>query len=106
MSIPFVKNIVTAFDIETKEEMKIGEEGELCICTPSMMWGYVNNESETKHIIKQHDDGNMWVHTGDLGFIDEDGFIHISVGKIDYRLLEKMAQDYVSTANAVKKTGD
>ncbi|MBQ9459339.1 MAG: acyl--CoA ligase [Oscillospiraceae bacterium] len=77
VGIPFVKNIVSAFDIDTQEEKKIGEEGELCICTPSMMWGYVNNEAETKHIARIHADGKTWIHTGDLGFIDEDGFIHI-----------------------------
>ncbi len=78
VGIPFVKNIVSAFDIDTQEEKKTGEEGELCICTPSMMWGYVNNKAETENIARKHSDGKVWIHTGDLGFIDEDGFIHIN----------------------------
>jgi len=75
---PFVKNIVSAFDVETGEELKIGQEGEICICTPSTMEGYINNPTETENILKKHKDGKMWIHSGDLGYISENGFIHIS----------------------------
>ncbi len=75
---PFVKNIVSAFDIETGAEVKTGEEGEICICTPSAMAYYVNNPEETANIMRKHSDGRMWIHSGDLGYISENGFIHIS----------------------------
>jgi len=75
---PLVKNVISAFDIETGKELKYGEEGEICIHTPSMMMGYINNPEETANIIKKHDDGLMWVHSGDLGYISENGFVHIS----------------------------
>lgn len=78
VGIPLVKNIIAAFDIETGEELKYGEEGEICIQTPSIMTGYVNNPDETNNIIKKHDDGLLWVHSGDLGYISENGFVHIS----------------------------
>ncbi|MBO6141392.1 MAG: acyl--CoA ligase [Ruminococcus sp.] len=74
---PFVKNVVAAFDIDTGMELKYDEEGELCILSPSMMRGYVNNPDETENVIRRHDDGKLWIHTGDLGFIDSDGFIHL-----------------------------
>lgn len=74
---PFVKNVVAAFDIEAGSELKYGEEGELCIFSPSVMKGYVNNPEETDNLMRRHDDGKLWVHTGDLGFIDSDGFIHL-----------------------------
>ena len=76
--IPFAQNIITAFDEDTGKEQKCGQEGEICIQTPSMMLGYVNNQEETDTIIQRHDDGQIWVHSGDLGYIDEDGFVHIS----------------------------
>lgn len=75
---PFVKNIVSAFDPETGEELPYGKEGEICIYTPSMMKGYLNNKDETDNIIRIHGDGLQWVHSGDLGYISENGFIHIS----------------------------
>lgn len=78
VGIPFVKNVIAAFDTETGQELRYGERGEICIQTPSMMLGYVNNLEETNNIIKEHEDGKLWVHSGDLGYITEDGFVHIS----------------------------
>lgn len=78
VGIPFVKNVISVFDIETGKELQYRERGEICIQTPSMMLGYVNNPEETNNIIKKHDDGKMWVHSGDLGYITEEGFVHIS----------------------------
>jgi len=62
--------------IGTTEETGVGEEGELCINGPSVMFGYYNNQNETSNVLKQHDDGQVWLHTGDIGCIDKDGFIY------------------------------
>lgn len=78
VGIPFVKDIIAAFDVENGKELVYGQEGELCICAPSMMTEYVNNPDETANIIRRHEDGKHWVHSGDLGYISEDGFVHIS----------------------------
>lgn len=78
VGIPFVKNIISAFDTETGQELQYGEKGEICIQTPSIMIGYVNNPEETNNIIRKHKDGKLWVHSGDLGYVTEDGFVHIS----------------------------
>lgn len=78
VGVPLVKTIVAIFDTETGVELKYGEEGEICIHTPSMMMGYINNPEETANIMKKHEDGLMWIHSGDLGFISENGFVHIS----------------------------
>ena len=77
VGVPFVKNVISAFDTETGNELQYGQEGEICISSPSIMLGYVNNEEETNKIIRIHSDGQAWVHTGDLGYITQDGFIHI-----------------------------
>lgn len=57
------------------EEVPYGEEGEICVCGPTVMLGYYNNEKETNIALHVHSDGNVWLHTGDIGTMDEDGFI-------------------------------
>lgn len=74
---PFYKNIVGIFNPETFEEIEYNNIGEICFYSPSVMNGYLNNEEETKNIIRKHDDNCNWVHTGDIGYIDKNGNIFI-----------------------------
>lgn len=60
----------------TVEELPYGEEGEICICGPTVMLGYMNHPEETAKTLEKDADGNVWLHTGDLGLMDEDGFIY------------------------------
>ena len=60
----------------TMEEAAYGEEGEITISGPTVMKGYDGNEDETASTLKTHDDGRVWLHTGDLGTMDSDGFIY------------------------------
>ena len=53
-----------------------GEEGEICLAGPTVMLEYVNHPKETADTLQTHPDGLTWVHTGDLGIMDEDGFIY------------------------------
>ena len=62
----------------TGEELPYGEEGEICLTGPSMMLGYINHEKENADTLVKHDDGHIWLHTGDLGKMDEEGFIYFS----------------------------
>ena len=78
VGMPFINSIISAFDPDTGKELPYGQEGELCICTPSMMSGYVNNPEETAHMIHVHKDGKHWVHSGDLGYVNKDGFVYVS----------------------------
>jgi len=61
---------------ETTETADYNEEGEIVISGPTVMKGYNNNEEETVNTLKTHEDGRIWLHTGDLGVMDEDGFIY------------------------------
>lgn len=56
-------------------ELKVGEIGEICITGPNVMLGYYRNVKETNAVLHLHDDGNIWLHSGDLGWMDENGFI-------------------------------
>lgn len=74
---PWPKTVMAAFDLETGKELPYNQEGEICITGPNTMVGYYNNEIETNNVIRKHDDGLIWVHSGDIGYIDEDGFVFI-----------------------------
>ncbi|MBR5446842.1 MAG: acyl--CoA ligase [Clostridia bacterium] len=77
VGIPSLTTTVSIFDPETGEELGYGEEGEICVTGPTMMKGYFNNPEETAYVMRLHDDGQIWIHSGDVGYIDDDGFIFI-----------------------------
>lgn len=72
---PLPGNIVKICDPETFKELKPNEKGEICISSFVTMKGYLNNESATKEVFKLHDDGKYYIHTGDIGYLDEDGVL-------------------------------
>ena len=74
IGIPMVGNNFSIRDPETYEEMELGKEGEICVNGPTIMTGYLNEEKETKNVIKTHK-GKKWLHTGDLGYMNEKGII-------------------------------
>lgn len=60
----------------TKKELPQGEDGEICISGPLVMMGYLGDEEETAKVIKVHDDGKVWLHTGDIGHFGKDGLVY------------------------------
>lgn len=75
IGIPFPGNHIKIINPTTRETMPYNEVGEICIHTKAFMSGYLNNESETNTALQIHNDGHIWLHTGDLGYMDEDGFV-------------------------------
>jgi len=59
----------------TEEELPYGTEGEICLAGPTVMIGYINHEEENKNTLHKDENGIVWLHTGDLGLMDEEGFI-------------------------------
>lgn len=76
IGLPYPDTYYKICAVGTCEEVPCGEEGEICLCGPSVMVGYMNNEVETANTLRTHADGNVWLHTGDLGKMDEDGFVY------------------------------
>ena len=60
----------------TTEELPANTEGEICIAGPTVMLGYMDNPEETAQTLRRHVDGRIWLHTGDLGRMDQDGFVY------------------------------
>ena len=77
VGIPMVNTVVSIFEPGTETELPIGERGEICICTPTAMKGYYNKPEETAYLLRRHADGQLWAHTGDIGSMDEDGFVYL-----------------------------
>ncbi|MBR4025101.1 MAG: AMP-binding protein [Firmicutes bacterium] len=76
IGLPFPDTYYKIVKPGTEEEMPYGEEGEICLSGPTVMRGYIDNPEETAQTLRKHADGLTWVHTGDLGKMDEDGFIY------------------------------
>lgn len=75
VGIPLPGNEVKIVNLDTLEECKVGETGEICVCGPTVMPGYLDNEKETNEILEKDKKGKIWVHTGDLGYLNEDGIL-------------------------------
>ena len=60
----------------TTNVLPANEDGELCVSGPTVMIGYRNNPEETAAALRTHADGKVWLHSGDMAMIDEDGFVH------------------------------
>lgn len=79
VGIPYLFETIAIFDIDDyNKECRVDERGELAILGPKNMLGYFGeSENETSEVLKEHDDGSVWVHTGDIGHVDKDGKIFI-----------------------------
>ena len=120
--IPLSHIRIAAFDIDTNEELKYGEIGEICGNTAYLMLGYLNNPEATNEVVKVHKDGKRWFHTGDLGYVTEEGAVYITgrikriiltekdgmVSKIFPDRVEKLLDSHkaVEVSCVVKQPGD
>lgn len=76
IGVPYPDTFYKIVKIGTTEEVDANTEGEICLRGPTVMLGYMDNPEETAQSLKTHDDGYLWLHTGDVGFMDADGFIY------------------------------
>lgn len=76
IGIPYPDTYYKIVEPNTEDTQDINKEGEIVLSGPSVMLGYLNNKEETKKTLKKHKDGLVWLHTGDLGCMDEEGFVY------------------------------
>ena len=74
---PLLTTTVGIFKPGTIEELEYDQEGEICVFGPNCMLGYLENEEETSLVMIRHADGSIWIHTGDIGVMDQDGFLYV-----------------------------
>ena len=76
IGVPFPDTFYKIVAVGTEEEVEPGTEGEICVSGPTVMLGYMDNEEETTQTLRTHTDGKVWLHTGDLGYMDAEGFVY------------------------------
>lgn len=76
LGVPNPDIIVKAFEPNSDIEKSYNDVGEICVTGPTIFMGYINEDKETKNTLVKHTDGKIWLHTGDLGYIDKNGFVY------------------------------
>lgn len=76
IGIPYPDTYYKIVKPQTDREMPYGEEGEIVLSGPTVMKGYLNDKEETDKVLWKHEDNRIWLHTGDLGVMDSDGFVY------------------------------
>lgn len=76
VGVPMILNVISIFEPGTQNELSYNQMGEVCISGPGLMLGYDNPEMTAK-TLQVHEDGRTWLHTGDIGYMNEDGVIYV-----------------------------
>lgn len=75
IGLPFPDTYIKIVEPNTDRELPYGEEGEILLAGPTVMKEYMGHPEETSKTLRTHADGLTWVYTGDLGIMDEQGFV-------------------------------
>lgn len=76
IGIPYPDTYYKIVKPNTDEELSYNEDGEIVLTGPTVMQGYLKDKEETSKTLRKHKDGLVWLHTGDVGCMDEDGFVY------------------------------
>lgn len=76
VGVPFPDMLAKIVKTGTQDEAPLGEDGEICLSGPAVMLGYLDEPEETAKTLQKHKDGRIWLHTGDIASMDQDGFFY------------------------------
>jgi long-chain acyl-CoA synthetase len=79
IGVPFPDMLAKIVEPHTIEEVAHGEDGEICLHGPAVMLGYCEQAEESARVLRRHADGRNWLHTGDIGSRDADGFFYFKL---------------------------
>jgi long-chain acyl-CoA synthetase len=79
VGVPFPDMEAKIVGAGTIDAVPAGQEGELCLRGPAVMLGYLDRPEETAGVLRRHADGKIWLHTGDIFSMDEDGFFYFKL---------------------------
>jgi long-chain acyl-CoA synthetase len=99
-------------DVEAgSRELAPGEEGELMLSAPQLMREYWNNHEESGRTLRREGDGRVWLHTGDIGYMDEEGYVFLTDRKKDlikpggYQVWPREVEEVLASHPAVAEVG-
>ena len=116
VGVPLPRTNIKVVDVERRQELTYGETGELLFSSPNLMTAYYRMPKETREVITIDENETRWLHTGDLGMIDTDGFVYIT-GRIKriypikgkdntiYRLFPQRLEEFFIEQNNVERCG-
>ena len=114
VGIPLPNTNVKIVSVNSGKEVLCGEQGEVCIYSPSVMAGYYKEPEETEKILHKHEDGLLWIHTGDIGTMDSDGFltiigrikrmVNILEGNVYHKIFPKLLEEQLENIKGVQAT--
>jgi long-chain acyl-CoA synthetase len=87
------------------------EEGELVLTAPQLMKGYWRNAEESAQSLRRGADGRVWLHTGDIGYMDEEGYVFLTDRKKDliktsgYQVWPREIEEVLSQHAAIAEVG-
>jgi long-chain acyl-CoA synthetase len=103
------------FDVdEGTRELPLGETGEICFSAAQLMSGFWNRPEETAVTLRNHPEQGVsrwWLHTGDLGYLDDDGYLFIVDRKKDliktsgYQVWPREIEELLAAHPAVAEAG-
>ena len=112
IGLPLPDVEVRIVDADTGErDMPVGQVGEMILRAPQGMLEYWDNPTETLDTLRRHDDGEPWVHTGDLAYMDPEGYIFIVDRKKDlvktsgFQVWPREIEEVISAHPAVMEVG-
>lgn len=76
IGVPFPDTYIKIVKPDTDEDLPYGHEGEILLSGPTVMKGYMDNPEETAKALRHHSDGLTWLYTGDLGVMDDEGYVY------------------------------
>ncbi len=109
LGIPYKDNTIRIIDPVTDSELPAGKAGEIIISGPSLMQGYYSEPEETDKALRIRDDGRIWLYTGDMGHLDEEGYLYFDsrikrmIVTNGYNVYPGILEDIILSCGGVKE---
>ena len=109
LGIPYKDNDIMIIDPDSDKICEPGVKGEIVISGPSVMMEYFNEPEETGMVLRNRNDGRIWLYTGDMGHMDDEGYLYFDtrikrmIVTNGYNVYPSVLEDLIMSCNGVKE---